>query len=107
MIRLQVKLAGRPLRHTFVSYTPAFSEPEIRLTDDEGHVRFDLRPTARIDLVVHAQNVAVRMLDARYPGVSEPTRTFRDRGDGDVCQIRSNEKAFDHFAVMDLSLIHI
>lgn len=103
MIRAQIKLAGAPLRHTFVSHTPAFENPQVALTDDQGFVRFHGVPsTARIDIVVHAQNLAVRMLSGSSPGVTELSLRFRNRSNNSVCNITAADKTrFETFKVMD------
>lgn len=103
MIRVQVQLAGAPLRHTFVSYTPAFENPQIELTNQDGFVTFKgMKASSRIDVVVHVQNLAVRVLKGDTAGVTELSLRFRNRTNGAVCNITAADTTrFDHFKVMD------
>ena len=103
MFRVSVALDRRPLRYTFVSHRPDFGDPLIAMTDHEGVAAFpELRSTAKADIVVHAHNLAVRMLDGTDPGVSEIALRFRNKTDGARLNISpANKKQFDHYVIMD------
>ena len=102
-MQIQVRLDGEPLRHAFVSHTPDFENPIIALTDDTGLASIEgVKPTDRIDIVVHAQNLAIRMLDGTKPGVAELSLRFRNKTDGSILNIsKANKTRFDHFLIMD------
>lgn len=103
MQRIMVELDGRPLRHTFVSARQGFDDPEIALTDGDGQAEFGgLAPGNNHDFVVHAHNLAVRMLDGSSAGVTEMSLRFRDRPNGATLNIsKRNKKHFAHYLIMD------
>ena len=103
MMRLKIRLDGEPLAHTFVTHTPDFANPTVVLTDAKGTAAIKgVKPTDKIDVVVHAHNLAVRMLDGTRPGVVELSLRFRNKSDGDVCNITTADKNhFEHFVIMD------
>ncbi|MGH1492870.1 MAG: hypothetical protein ACRBK7_26330 [Acidimicrobiales bacterium] len=100
---MTVQLDGKPLRHTFVSYTPDFENPQIALTDGDGQVKLEgVGRNAKVDIIVHAHNLAIRMLDGTNPSISEMSLRFRNKGDGDKLNItRRNKRHFDHYLIMD------
>ncbi len=102
-MQVTVQLDGKPLRYTFVSYTPDFENPQIALTDDEGKVTIEgVGRNAKVDIIVHAHNLAIRMLDGTNPSVAEMSLRFRNKGDGDRLNItRRNKNHFDHYLIMD------
>lgn len=103
MQRITVELDRRPLRHTFVSAQPGFGDPEIALTNETGTANFEgLAKGQRHDFVVHAHNLAVRMLDGSTAGVSEMSLRFRDKPDGATLNISPRNKThFAHYLIMD------
>lgn len=103
MMRVQVKLDGAPLRHTFVSYTPDFEDPRVTMTDDDGVAGIEgVKPTDKINIYVHAQNLAIRMLDGTNPSVAELSIRFKNKTDGAVLNITPRDKTrFEHFVIMD------
>lgn len=103
MLQVRVELDRRPLRYTFVSYRPDFGDPVVAMSDGDGMVGFgSASPNARLDIVVHAHNLAVRMLDGTSPAISEVALRFRDKTDGDTLNISPrNEKQFEHYVIMD------
>ena len=100
-MQVTVQLDGKPLRYTFVSYTPDFENPQIALTDDEGKVTIEgVGRNAKVDIIVHAHNLAIRMLDGTNPSVAEMSLRFRNKGDGDRLNItRRNKNHFDHYLI--------
>lgn len=103
MLRVKVELDRKPLRYTFVSHRPDFGDPVVVMTDADGIATFRKVPrTAKIDLVVHAHNLAVRMLDGRNAGVSEIALRFRNKAnDARVNITPANDELFEHFVIMD------
>jgi hypothetical protein len=102
-MQVTVELDGRPLPHTFVSYTPDFENPQIGLTDADGKVTISgVGRGAKVDIIVHAHNLAIRMLDGTNPAVSEMSLRFRNKGHGDRLNItRRNKRHFEHYEIMD------
>lgn len=101
MFEARVTLDGTPLRYTFVSHRPEFREPIVALTDDEGVVRFpDIAADARIDIVVHAQNVAVRMLDGESASSVEKSLRFRNKAGGSRLNVSRRDKSFAYYDIM-------
>lgn len=101
MFEATVTLDGAPLRHTFVSYQPDFEDPIFELTNDDGRVRFaDLAKTAKVDLFVHAQNLAVRMLDGGTTSNVEKSIRFRQRSSGRTLKITERDDYHPYFVIM-------
>jgi len=101
MFEAQVTLDGAPLRHTFVSHRPEFHEPVVALSDGEGVVRFpDIAADASIDIVVHAQNLAVRMLDGGSASSVEKSLRFRNKTSGARLNVSQRDKSFAYYDIM-------
>lgn len=102
MIEIAVTLEGKPLRHTFVSHLRPFADPEVVLTDGAGRARFEsLNRKSTFDLVVHAHNVAVRMLDGTSTSSSEKSLIFREKHHGDTLTIGRKDRSFPYYVIMD------
>lgn len=103
MIRVTVTLDGKPLRYTFISHTPDFKDPIFALTDGNGVARIgEVSPSAHINVIVHAHNLAVRMLDGTNPSLSELSLRFKNKTNGSTLNItRANKKHFPHYEIMD------
>ncbi|MEM7095706.1 MAG: hypothetical protein AAF567_22080 [Actinomycetota bacterium] len=103
MLRIKVTLDRAPLRYTFVSHRPDHGDPMIVMTDASGVAAFPkVNNRAKIDVVVHAHNLAVRMLDGGDPGVREIALRFRNKGDGATANISpKNKEQFPHYQIMD------
>ncbi len=101
MFDVQVTLDGKPLRYTFVSYQPDFHDATVALTDGNGTARFpDVKPSATIDLVVHAQNLAVRMLDGTSTSTVEKSLRFRNKKSGSRLNVSPRDKSFPYYDIM-------
>lgn len=102
MLRVTVELDRSPLRHAFVSHQPDFGDPIVAMTDTDGVATFPtLRRSDEIDVIVHAHNLAVRMLDGTSPAVSEVALRFRNKTHGDTLNISPrNKKQFHHYVIM-------
>jgi len=101
MFDVHVTLDGQPLRYTFVSHQPDFADPMIALTTGDGQAQFpDLKSTAKIDVSVHAQNLAVRMLDGTKTSNVEKSLTFRNKTNGARLNISKRDKTFDYYDIM-------
>lgn len=100
MFQVQATLDGEPLRYMFVSHQPEFSDPIIALTNDDGVAEFrDIKDTARIDVVIHAQNVAVRMLDGTSASTIEKSLRFRSKKHGARLNISRRDASFAYFDI--------
>lgn len=101
MFEAQVTLDGAPLRHTFVSHRPDFREPLVALTDGDGVARFpDIAANASIDIIVHAQNLAVRMLDGGSASSVEKSLRFRNKSSGARLNVSRRDKSFAYYDIM-------
>lgn len=101
MFEVQVTLDGTPLRHAFVSHQPDFHDPAIVITDGKGVARFaEVKQNAAIDIVVHAQNVAVRMLDGTETSSAEKSLRFRNKKSGARLNISTRDKSFEYYDIM-------
>lgn len=102
-MQVAVQLDGAPLRHTFISYTPDFENPRIAVTDGDGIATIDgVKRGAKINIIVHAHNLAIRMLDGTSASVSELSLRFRNKKDGDRLNITPADKNhYEHFVIMD------
>ena len=101
MFDLQVTLDGAPLRYTFVSHQPEFRDVSFALTDGEGKARFaDVKSTEQIDIVVHAQNLAVRMLDGTSTSSVEKSLRFRNKKSGARLNVSRRDKSFPYYDIM-------
>ena len=113
MLRVKVELDRSPLRYTFVSHRPdvnkpgvgsaGIGDPIVAMTDEHGWADFpDLPASAKGDFVVHAHNLAVRMLDGKNAGVGEIALRFRNKGDRAKLNISpKNKDQFPHYRIMD------
>lgn len=103
MLRVKVELDRSPLRYTFVSHRPDFGDPLIVMTDGDGHAEFaEIKKGASIDIVVHAHNLAIRMLDGTSPAVSEVALRFRNKKHGATLNISpANKTQFPHYEIMN------
>lgn len=101
MFEVRVTLDGAPLRYTFVSHQPDFRDTMVALTDDDGVARFpDIDAGATIDVVVHAQNLAVRMLDGTATSSVEKSLRFRNKKAGARLNVSRRDASFDHYDIM-------
>lgn len=102
-MQVTVQLDGAPLRHTFVSYTPDFENARIALTDGDGVATIDgVKRGDKVNVIVHAHNLAIRMLDGTNPNVAELSLRFRNKSDGATLNITpADENHYDHFVIMD------
>ncbi len=108
MLRVKVELDRSPLRYTFVSYRPelgttGFGDAIVEMSDENGWAHFKQLPAStKGDFVVHAHNLAVRMLDGTNAGVGEVALRFRNKGDRARLNVSpKNETQFPHYQVMD------
>ena len=100
MFQVQVTLDRAPLRYTFVSYQLDFHDPVVALTDNNGMVAFeDVKATASIDVVVHAQNLAVRMLDGTSTSNVEKSLRFRSKKNGSRLNISRKDASFEFYDI--------
>lgn len=101
MFDVKVTLDGTPLRYTFVSHQSDFQDATIALTDGDGMARFpNVKSTATIDVVVHAQNLAVRMLDGTTASTVEKSLRFRNKKTGSRLNISRRDASFEFYDIM-------
>lgn len=102
MFEATVTLDGQPLRYTFVSYHPDFEDPHYAISDGDGIARFpNVKSSQVIDVIVHAQNLAVRMLDGSTASSAEKSLRYRNKKSGARLNVSPRDGSFEYFAIMD------
>lgn len=114
-VSFTLHLRGKPLQRTYVSHDDWSRSPRTKffITDEAGQVSLSnsdaanvdqAGPFGTIDVIVHAQNSVVRVLDGSLPIPVEVTQAFRV-SNGDTININSEQEQQDHFRIMKRCLL--
>jgi len=94
----------KPLRYAFVSHQSDFVDPMYALTNGDGVARFpNIDESATVDggSRVHAQTVAVRMLDGTTASSSEKSLRLRNKAAGARLNVSRRDASFAYFQIME------